>query len=61
MADVGRWNGFGEARPLIFENVMPDVELPSAGELSVRVDGCCRTEKMKVLLTTRRMHCGCIT
>jgi hypothetical protein len=61
MADTGRWNGFGETRPAMLENVTPEVELPSVGELKVIVDGCCRTENIKVLFMTRRMHCGCMT
>lgn len=58
IAEVGRWKGFGETRPDMFEKVMPFVELPRAGDASESVDGCWRTEKMNVLFTTRRMHCG---
>jgi hypothetical protein len=61
IADAGRWKGFGETRPEILEKVIPDVELPSAGEARLSVDGCWRMEKMNVLFATRRMHCGWMT
>lgn len=61
IADAGRWKGFGDTRPDMLENVTPEVDPPSAGELILSVDGCCRMEKIKVLFATRRMHCGWMT
>jgi hypothetical protein len=53
MAEAGRANGFGEERP-------PIPPAPTAAGLGERVseDGCWRMEKTKVLLATRRAHCG---
>jgi hypothetical protein len=53
IADAGRANGLGEARPWM-AGLGSGVLLPSD-------DGCCRTENTKVLLRAMFAHCGCAT
>lgn len=67
MALVGRTYGFGLVgrmdmalllRPLLLLMLLL-LELPQvSGEKRERLEGCCRTQKTKVLLMKRREHCG---
>ena len=62
MADAGRMSGLGDDARTILppKPVVPAPPLLPLAMVGERVseDGCCRTEKTKVLFAARRAHCG---
>ena len=67
IAEEGRVKGAGEVErnpkaELLRADALLELLAPQvSGEKREREDGCWRTQNTKVLLMTKRAHCGCAT